>query len=276
MTPAQRANVVPRVVLFGGKAAPGYAIAKMIIKLINNVAEVVNRDAAIDNLLKVYFLADYNVSLAEVAIPASDISQHISTAGTEASGTSNMKFAMNGGLILGTLDGANIEIREEIGTANMFIFGATADQVEGLRRRGGAIPIDERLYQVLRAIQTDVFGNHAEFAMLIDPLWNGNDHYLVAHDFASYLEQQDQIDACYKDQIKWLKMTIVSTMSMGKFSSDRTIDEYARDIWNIQPQRLPDLPEGTVFKGVASHTDMSGRGLSPNLAAVGNSLLVPN
>jgi hypothetical protein len=248
-TAEQKAKIYPRVIFFGGKAAPGYYMAKTIIKLINNVADVINNDRTIGNMLKVVFIPNYCVSLAEIIIPASDISQHISTAGTEASGTSNMKFAMNGGLIIGTLDGANVEIREEIGEENMFIFGARTEEVPGLRKniRAKDYKPDKRFLLVLDQIKRGYFGDGTIFEPLLNSLSGGNDFYLLAPDFPSYLDVQETIDATYKDQVKWTRMSMLSTFSSAKFSSDRTIREYAKDIWGItvsiySPSSLPSIP----------------------------------
>ncbi|CAG8555409.1 4527_t:CDS:10 [Ambispora leptoticha] len=227
LTPEERQNVVPRVVIFGGKAAPGYYIAKLVIKLINNVSAVVNADESIEDLLKVVFIPDYNVSLAEIIIPASDISQHISTAGTEASGTSNMKFVLNGGLILGTVDGANIEIHEEIGDDNIFLYRN--------------VPIDPALQSVITSIETGNFGDARIFSPLINTLTFGKDYYLISDDFGSYLDAQKLVDEAYKDQDDWSKKSILCTARMGFFSSDRAIREYAEQIWEVKP--VPVQPE---------------------------------
>jgi len=234
-------QVVPRVVIFGGKAAPGYHIAKLVIKLISSVAEVINADPQTNALLKVVFIADYNVSIAEMIVPASDISEHISTAGTEASGTSNMKFVLNGGLIIGTMDGANIEICEEIGAENMFVFGCKADEVDDIRHnqkyRGS--PMDGSLGVVLEALREGRFGDFEVFAPLIDTLTLGNDYYLISHDFASYLDAQKRVDEAYRNKKAWAMKSILSASKMGKFSSDRSIREYAEQIWNLKPCPLP-------------------------------------
>ena len=237
----KRTGVVPRVVIFGGKAAPGYYIAKLVIKLINSVAEVVNKDPDTSAYLKVVFLADYNVSLAEVIIPASDISQHISTAGTEASGTSNMKFVLNGGLILGTHDGANIEIREEIGDDNIFTFGIKAHEVVDLRHkqkyRKVAMNLD--LEDILGQLQRGAFASAKVLGPLLDTLTTGGDHYLVSVDFKSYLEAQARVDEAWKRKAEWAKRSILCAAGMGKFSSDRTIGEYAEQIWKVKPCPVP-------------------------------------
>lgn len=240
-TAEQKAKLYPRVIIFGGKAAPGYYQAKLIIKLINNVANVINNDKAIGNMLKIAFIPNYCVSLAEIIIPASDISQHISTAGTEASGTSNMKFAMNGGLIIGTLDGANVEIREEIGEENMYIFGAKTEEVNDIRhsiRQKGYKP-DKRFSLVLDFIKMGTFGDSKIFEPILNSLSGGNDHYILGPDFPSYLEAQERIDQDYQNKEKWARMSMLSTFKTAKFSSDRTIREYAKDIWNIHPVRRP-------------------------------------
>jgi len=236
-------NILPRVVLFGGKAAPGYHKAKLIIKLINNVAEKVNNDPIIQGLLKVVFVPNYSVSLAELIIPASDLSQHISTAGMEASGTSNMKFSLNGGMIIGTLDGANIEIRESIGMDNMFIFGKTADQV-GQTRQQNSIKVsfqgeDPRFIQAVLAVKSGEFGAGEIFNDIVDPLINpSHDFYILGSDFASYLEAHDKVDKAFQNKSVWGRMSIMSTAGMGKFSSDRSIHEYATKIWGVKPLKL--------------------------------------
>ena len=238
MTPEQRANVVPKVVIFAGKAAAGYDIAKLVIRLIIAVADHINADRSIGNLLKVVFIPNYNVSRAEEIIPASDLSQHISTAGTEASGTSNMKFAMNGGLLIGTLDGANIEIMDHIGAQNIFIFGAKKDEINGIRCSPPGW-IDERLYDVLKAIQEGMFGPGEQYAALIEPLWRGNDYYCVAHDFPLYLDCLDEVDRVWKDQDEWTRRCVMSVAGAGYFSSDRTIHEYVQKIWHLVASPLP-------------------------------------
>jgi len=241
MTPEQRAKEVPRLVVFAGKSAPGYFIAKLVIKLINSVGEVVNNDPEIGDVLKVVFIPNYNVSLAEIIIPASDISQHISTAGTEASGTSNMKFVLNGGIILGTVDGANIEIGEEIGEENIFFFGVKADEVEDIRHlnRYRKIEMDPDLRNVLDAIEKGTFGDPKIFEPLVATLTVGGDYYLISKDFASYIEAQADADEAYKDKVGWAKKSILCTAGMSKFSSDRSINEYAEKIWKIKPCTVP-------------------------------------
>lgn len=230
-------EAVPRVVIFGGKAAPGYYIAKLVIKLINSVADVVNQDEDIENKLKVIFIPDYNVSRAELIIPASDISQHISTAGTEASGTSNMKFVLNGGLILGTVDGANIEIAEQIGQENIFMFGVLADEVDDLRhqQKYHGLMIDEQLQVVIDTIQSGQFGDASVFAPLINTLTYGGDFYLISADFDAYLQANEKVDATFKHKAEWTKKSILCTAGMGFFSSDRAIAEYAEKVWDLKP-----------------------------------------
>ena len=231
----------PRTVIFGGKAAPSYTTAKLIIKLINSVGNVINNDPAVSKQLKVVFLANYSVSLAEKIFPASDLSEQISTAGTEASGTGNMKYALNGALTIGTLDGANIEIMEEVGRDNIFIFGLTTPEANGLRSSGYR-PQDyyyrlPELKTVLDQISSGMFspGNPGMFRPLVDNLLN-SDYYLLLADFDAYMDAQADVDRLYMIPDEWARKSILNTASMGKFSSDRTIGEYARDIWGIKPQ----------------------------------------
>jgi starch phosphorylase len=235
--------VVPRTVIFGGKAAPGYFMAKLIIRLINAVGAVVNNDPAARELLKVVFLADYRVSLAEQIFPGSELSEQISTAGTEASGTGNMKFALNGALTIGTMDGANVEIREEVGDDNIFIFGLTAPEVAALRPSYDpreCYRADPELARVLDMIRDGAFspGDPGLFRPLVDSLLHWGDHYLLLADFASYVACQDRVARTYLDQATWTRMSILNVAKMGKFSSDRTIQEYAREIWRVTPVRI--------------------------------------
>ncbi|SCU95319.1 LADA_0G14928g1_1 [Lachancea dasiensis] len=235
------ANRYPRKVsIFGGKSAPGYYMAKLIIKLVNSVAEVVNNDAEIQDLLKVYFIPDYNVSKAEIITPASDLSEHISTAGTEASGTSNMKFVMNGGLIIGTVDGANVEITREIGEDNIFLFGNLSENVDELRynHQFHNPELPKPLKRVLDTVESGAFSpqNHHEFKPLTDSIKYHGDYYLVSDDFESYIATQDLVDEVYhKNKKEWLKKSILSVANVGFFSSDRCIEEYAETIWNAEP-----------------------------------------
>ncbi|KAI9816191.1 MAG: Non-essential glycogen phosphorylase [Pycnora praestabilis] len=237
MSAEERKKLAPRVSIFGGKAAPGYWMAKTIIHLVNQVGSVVNNDKDVGDLLKVIFLEDYNVSKAEIITPASDISEHISTAGTEASGTSNMKFVLNGGLIIGTCDGANIEITREIGENNIFLFGNLAEDVEDLRHAHfyGKYEVDPDLKAVFSEIQKGTFGDAGAFSALVNAILEHGDYYLVSDDFHSYVQTHALVDEAYKDQDEWLVKTIVSVARMGFFSSDRCIQEYADEIWNIEP-----------------------------------------
>jgi starch phosphorylase len=231
----------PRSYLFGGKAAPGYAMAKLIIKLASSVAEVVNRDVDLQGRITVAFLRNYRVSLAERIFPGADVSEQISTAGKEASGTGNMKFALNGALTVGTLDGANVEIREEVGPENFFLFGLTVEQVASLKKRGYDpwewYRNDRRLKGVIDALSSGLFspGEPGLFRPIVDSLLNGGDPYLVLADFAAYLAAQEEVDKAYLDEDRWTRMAILNVARTGKFSSDRTIREYAQEIWGVTP-----------------------------------------
>lgn len=240
MSPEERKKQQPRVSIFGGKAAPGYWMAKQIIHLINSVGSVVNNDADVGDLLKVIFLEDYNVSKAEIICPASDISEHISTAGTEASGTSNMKFVLNGGLIIGTCDGANIEITREIGENNIFLFGNLSEDVEDLRHAHnyGSHSIDSDLDVVFNEIEKGTFGTPHDFGAMIAAVRQHGDYYLVSDDFHSYLETHRLIDESYRNQDEWISKCITAVARMGFFSSDRCINEYAESIWNVEPLHI--------------------------------------
>ena len=234
---------IPRVKIFAGKAAASYATAKLIIRLANDVAEIVNSDPTVRGLLKVVFLPNYNVSLAERIIPAADLSEQISTAGMEASGTGNMKFALNGALTIGTLDGANVEIREKVGAENIFIFGLTAEEVEAHRRQGidgrPAIERSVKLAEVLDAIASGVFSPDEpdRYRGLVDMLTH-NDYFLVTADFDSYFEAQRSVFRRWRDKHAWWQAAALNTAHMGWFSSDRTISEYAEEIWDV-PVRPP-------------------------------------
>lgn len=236
--------VVPRTCLVGGKAAPGYYRAKLIIHLINRIAEMINRDVSVINKLRVAFLPNYRVSLAEQLIPASDLSEQLSTAGKEASGTGNMKFALNGAVTIGTLDGANIEIMEEVGKDNIFIFGLTAGEVMRLKRDGyhpnEYVEKNPLLQQVLHLIDCDFFcpGEPGLFRPIYEELIS-NDEYCLMADFAPYLAAQDEVSTAYLDKTRWTRMSILNVAHCGKFSSDRTINEYARDIWKVQGLDIP-------------------------------------
>ena len=230
----------PRVKIVAGKAASAYAMAKLIIKLANDIAATVNADPTVRDLLKVVFLPNYNVTLAERIIPAADLSEQISTAGMEASGTGNMKFALNGALTIGTLDGANIEIRERVGPDNIFIFGMTADEVAASRSDGfdprAAVEADPRLKEALDMISGGAFspGDPDRYRPIVDSLLGG-DHFMVTADFAAYLACQEEVDRAFADRSDWMRMTVLNTAGMGWFSSDRAIREYAETIWNAMP-----------------------------------------
>ncbi len=236
-----KAPVVPRTVIFAGKAAPGYTMAKNIIKLINNVARVVNSDRAVAGKLRVAFLPDYDVSLAQRIMPAADLSEQISTAGMEASGTGNMKLSLNGALTIGTLDGANIEIREQVGAENIFIFGLTAEEVAAYRRRGYSpsevARVDPELTKTLEMIDAGYFspGNLADGKPVVDRLLSEGEPFFVLADFAAYAAAQDAVDALYRHPDEWYRKAVLNTLSMGIFSSDRSIREYAQRIWRIKP-----------------------------------------
>src|SRR5271168_4442820 len=236
-----RARIVPRTVIFAGKAAPGYAMAKAIIKLINNVARTINSDALVRDKLRVVFLPDYDISLAQKIMPAADLSQQISTAGMEASGTGNMKLALNGALTIGTLDGANIEIRDHVGAENMFIFGLTADEVAAERAAGyepaKVLEGNPELKSTLDLIGSGYFsaGGADDARPVIDRLQSDGEPFLVLADFAAYAKAQDQVDALYADSEQWTRKAVINCLNMGYFSSDRSIREYADRIWAVKP-----------------------------------------
>lgn len=231
----------PRTFIFAGKAAPGYAIAKLIIKLIHSVGQVINKDPQVNQSIKVVFMPDYRVTLAEILIPAADVSEQISTAGMEASGTGNMKFAMNGAVTIGTLDGANIEISEHVGNGNIYIFGLTVDQVKQCRtayKPNDLADSDERIQNVVQAIVSDRFCKKEPglFKGIADLLMNPSDPYLHLADFGSYAAEHEKIGTDYMDKNGWARKMVLNTAGTGWFSSDRTIAEYASDIWNIKSQ----------------------------------------
>ncbi|KAA6098757.1 glycogen phosphorylase [Pantoea dispersa] len=238
------AEWVPRVNIFAGKAASAYYVAKHIIHLINDVANVINNDPQVKNKLKVVFIPNYGVSLAQIIIPAADLSEQISTAGTEASGTSNMKFALNGALTIGTLDGANVEMREHVGAENIFIFGNTTPQVEKLRTEGynprKYYEEDAELHQALTQIASGVFSPQepGRYRNLFDALVNFGDHYQLLADYRSYVDTQDKVDKLYRQPEEWQRRAALNIANMGYFSADRTIQEYADEIWHISPVRL--------------------------------------
>jgi glycogen phosphorylase len=248
--------MTPRTFIFGGKAAPGYTTAKLIIKLINSVADVVNRDPDVRDRLKVAFFPNFNVQNAQKIYPAADLSEQISLAGKEASGTGNMKFALNGALTIGTLDGANFEIREEVGPENFFLFGHTIPEVADLRSRGydpwEYYDDDVQLREALDLIGSGFFshGDKGLFAPLVESMLYGDDYLLLA-DYRSYVDRQDEVGQIFQDQTRWTRMSILNVARMGKFSSDRAVREYARDIWQAGPMavELMDLTLGNKGLG---------------------------
>jgi len=240
------ADFVPRTFIFGAKAAPGYYMAKLIIKLINSIANKVNNDPDAGDKLKVVFLENYGVSLAEKIIPAADLSEQISTAGMEASGTGNMKFALNGALTIGTLDGANVEIKEEVGDENIFIFGLKAEEVTAARKGGynpwnyyNGIP---ELKEVMDMVTGDFFNPEEKgiFKPIIDSLLSRGDYFMVLADYEEYVKCQEKVSSLFRDQDEWTKKSIINAANTGKFSSDRTIKEYAQKIWNVKPVKPRD------------------------------------
>ena len=233
-----RSPGVPRTYIFAGKAAPGYAAAKLIIKLINSVAAVINHDPRVEDQIKVVFIPDYRVSLAEKIIPAAELSEQISTAGMEASGTGNMKLALNGALTIGTMDGANVEIREEVGPENIYIFGLTVDEISQMRSGydpRGYYDQNDDIKRVVDAIDGDMFcsGEAGLFASIRQNLLDRGDYYFHLADFAAYLNSQQRVSEDYLEPAGWVRKSVLNAARMGKFSSDRTINEYARDIWQI-------------------------------------------
>lgn len=232
-------TATPRTIIFGGKAAPGYWMAKLIIRLINDVAAIVNEDPAVGDLLKVVYYPNYEVSAAEILFPGSDLSEQISTAGTEASGTGNMKMALNGALTIGTLDGANVEILEEVGADNIFIFGLTTPEVAHTKANGYN-PKDyyysnPELKEVLDMIASGFFSVEEtyRYQAIVDNLLNNGDNYLLLADYASYIAMQDEVGRVYQDQAEWTRRAVLNVARMAKFSSDRTIGEYSKKIWNV-------------------------------------------
>ncbi|TAL35219.1 MAG: glycogen/starch/alpha-glucan phosphorylase [Spirochaetes bacterium] len=237
------AGIAPRTVIFAGKSAPGYHMAKMIIKLINSIAKTVNNDHAARDLLRVAFIPNYSVTLAEIIMPAADLSEQISTAGTEASGTGNMKFALNGALTIGTLDGANVEIAQEVGADNIFIFGLKTGEVNALYA-GGYNPREwyDRQPELREAVEMIAGGYFSPgepdlFRVVTDSLF-AHDHYLLFADYESYVKCQDRVSAAFGDRDAWARMSVLNVARMGKFSTDRTIREYARDIWGVKPVKV--------------------------------------
>lgn len=242
-------DMQPRTFLFGGKAAPSYRMAKLIIKLITSVRHVVNRDRAVRDRMRVVFLPNFNVRNGQYMYPAADLSEQISTAGKEASGTGNMKFAMNGALTIGTLDGANIEVRDEVGADNFFLFGLTDNEVRRTRAAGyspySVYHADAHLREVIDLIRSGFFarGDSELFRPLVDNLL-GSDPYLALADFDSYLKCQERVSAAYQDAAHWTRMSILNTARSGKFSSDRSIRESCQDLWHVNPVSVPMLRPG--------------------------------
>jgi starch phosphorylase len=238
------AVTVPRVVIFAGKAASAYHMAKLIIQLINDVAKTVNADTRVADQLKVVFVPNYSVSLAELIIPAADLSEQISTAGTEASGTGNMKFALNGALTIGTLDGANVELQANVGAENIFIFGNTTAEVAAIRTAGyhprAILSRKTELQRVLEAIRDGRFSPEepSRYTAIYDALVNWGDQYLLLADYTSYIAAQERVDVLYRTPDAWARKALRNVAGMGPFSSDRTIAEYARDIWHVQPIQM--------------------------------------
>ena len=242
-------DITPRTFIFGAKSAAGYKRAKLIIKLINSVADLINYDESIEGKIKVVFAENYRVSLAEKLIPAADVSEQISTAGKEASGTGNMKFMLNGAITIGTLDGANVEIKEEVGDDNIFIFGLKSEEVAELYSENSYNPWHiYNMNQDVRKVMTQLINGELDdntelFRELYEALLNGYhgqraDEYFILKDFEDYAVKQDEIDKAYKDKKRWAKMAVMNTAKSGKFSSDRTIKQYAEEIWKIKPLKV--------------------------------------
>lgn len=246
----------PRTFIFGGKAAPGYHMAKLIIKLINSVGQVINNDPALHDVLKVVYLPNFNVSNGHHVYPAAELSEQISTAGKEASGTGNMKFSLNGALTIGTFDGANIEIRKEVGPENFFLFGLTAQEVVALKHSGyrpdNYLHANPLLQEVFNAIRSGIFsnGDGGLFYPLIDNLL-GHDPYMVLADFQSYVDCQEQVNQAYQDPRKWTRKSILNAIRCGKFSSDRSIKEYCEDIWKVKPVPIKLLTTEAIKENIA-------------------------
>ncbi len=234
--------IAPRTFLIGGKAAPGYFIAKLIIKLVNSIADIINNDTDLHGLIKVVFVPNYNVTIGQKIYPAADLSEQISTAGKEASGTGNMKFAMNGAVTIGTLDGANVEIRDQVGTNNFFLFGMTVEEVNQLWLKGynpyEYYEKNSELKEVLDMIKNGYFSKGEKlFKPLVDSLIY-NDTYMLLADYASYIKCQDLVGEAFQNKEHWTRMSILNVARMGYFSSDRTIREYCQEIWNVKPVKM--------------------------------------
>ena len=242
MSHDEKQKLTKRVTFFGGKAAPGYALAKNVIRLVNMIANKVNNDGDVNQYYKIVFLPDYKVSSAQIIIPAADISQHISTAGMEASGTSCMKFVMTGSIILGTHDGANIEIADKVGEDHIYFFGKKVDDVRRIReemRNGKRNYIGSRLKECLDTLYNNFFGDTQFMRNYLDGIINGGDYYLACHDFYEYMDAQERIDRDYQNKDEWDRKCVENICHMGFFSSDRSIQDYANDIWNIVPIEVP-------------------------------------
>jgi len=238
-------TIFPRTFVFGAKAAPSYDYAKKIIELILAVADIIDRDPHVSKFIKVLFVENYGVSSAEKIIPASDISEQISTAGKEASGTGNMKFMMNGAITLGTLDGANVEIADFVGLDNCVIFGLKAEDVEGHYERGDYNPwdiynSDERIKKVIDSLFNGpwTFGKDEKYQLIFDEIMHRNDTYFILKDFAAYVEAQEKIEKLYLDRRNWARSQIINIANSGFFTSDRTIEQYVRDIWHLRKLKI--------------------------------------
>ena len=264
-----QAELVPRVVVFGAKAAPGYKMAKLIIKLINNVAQVVNGDADVQGRLKIVFLPNYNVSLAERIYPAADMSEQISMAGKEASGTSNMKFALNGALTVGTLDGANVEIRDLVGAENFFLFGLTTDEVFAAKAAGYQprhfYEQSPTLKQAIDQIAIGAFagGDRGLFQPIVDNLLH-DDPFMLLADFDAYIKAQDEAEAVYRDSDRWTRLSIINTARSSFFSSDRSMRQYCSDIWQVRPIEAFETSDEIVFDAGPDSFDDADSGLDPH------------
>jgi starch phosphorylase len=236
-------DIVPRAIIIGGKAAPGYEMAKNVIKCINNVARIINTDPAMTDRLRLVFYPDYNVSAMELICPAAELSEQISTAGKEASGTGNMKFMMNGAITIGTLDGANVEIREAVGEENFFLFGLTVDEIDKRRSRynpQAIIEADEDFTRVMDLIESGHFNplEKGVFDSIAQSIREPADLWMTAADFRSFVDAQQRAERAYQDQDLWTKMSILNTASSGRFSTDRTVRDYNDDIWKLDPIQL--------------------------------------
>ena len=227
-----------RVFIFAAKAASSYVFAKKVIKLINNVAKVINNDEEVKDKIKVIFLPNYNVSMSEILVPATDVSEQISTAGKEASGTGNMKFMMNGAITLGTLDGANVEIDELVGRDNDIIFGHTVEELDSIKHSYSSKALYESDYRIKEAVDSLVDGSFSEdsedYRIIYEELIDNNDQYFVLADFDSYIKAQEEVEKLYKNKKVWARMCLVNIAKSGYFSSDRTIEDYANDIWKVK------------------------------------------